>query len=263
MKALFRSIFLYFFAIVATSFCAFPVHADEVRVGIGFALAPYVIHKKDRGLEVDIIREALALSGHEATFVYLPNLRLPMAYDLDEVDCVAANVAYDLEGDSGRKGFPSASTVAYRNYAMTLAESELVIDSLDDLADKRVLGFNNAKKYLGPDFVEAVKDNHEYSELADQSLQVRMLYSKRVEVVISDKRIFLWWRGKLEQSPMTDMLNFALPVVYHPIFPASPRHVTFAQARLRDDFNAGLERLRASGRYDAIIRWYLADDTSH
>lgn len=224
-----------------------PGLAAKVRVGIGFAIPPYVIKADDAGVEVDIIREAFKLAGHEAEFLYLPNLRLPVAFAEGHVDCVATNAAYDLGGDSGRPAYCSRTTVVFQNMAVSLEKNGFAIASIGNLTDKRVLAFHNAAKYLGREFAAMAEANPQYSELADQALQVRMLYSGRVDVVVSDQRIFFYWRKQMARSLMAERVDMRLRVVFHAIFPPSPRHVAFRDATLREQFNEGLASLRQCG----------------
>ncbi len=229
--------------------------AREIRVGIGFALPPYVMRQEGRGLEVDIVREAFAKVGHTVKFLYLPNLRIPVEFAQGNVDCIVANVAYDLEKDSGRKEYHSQPTIAYQNFAITLEENALSIESIADLDGLKVLGFNNATKYLGPEFAVMALRNPDYSELADQSLQVGMLFSGRVQVVVSDKRVFLWWK-KLKENSLAAELDLSLPLAFSPVFPPASRCVFFAAPGDRDAFDEGLDELRKSGRFDAVIESY-------
>ena len=230
--------------------------ADPVRVGLGFAIPPYVIKDDDAGVEVDTIREAFRNAGLKAEFVYLPNLRLPLAFAEGRVDCVASNVAYDLAGDAGVPAYYSDVTVVFRNYAVTLEKRGFIIESIADLADKQILGFNNAAKYLGREFAAMAASNKRYSELADQALQVRMLCSSRVDAVISDKRIFLYWRKQLAQSSEACAVAVDQDFVFHPIFPPAPRHVAFRDDALRALFNEGLGVLRQAGGIKIIEERY-------
>ncbi len=232
--------------------------AQEVKVGIGFAIPPYVIKETNSGVEVDIIREAFKAQGHKATFVYLPNLRLPLAFSQGEVDCIATNAAYDLAVDIKGKVFASKITAVFQNYAVSLRDRNLNIKRIMDLADKEVLGFNNAAKYLGPDFTAMANNNDRYWELADQSLQVRLLYSQRADVVVSDKRIFLWWREKLAQSKVPLPIDLDQPLIFSPIFPPAPRHVAFSDSALRDAFDAGLSAIKENGITQSIATQYLS-----
>lgn len=254
------SYFTVFCAVLYVSFLflgASRAMAEEVRVGIGFSIPPYVIKSDNSGLEVEVIRAALKARGHEAIFVYLPNLRLPLALERSEVDCVASNAAYKIEKDVGRKVYASDVTVVFQNYAIALEKKHLDIQSVADLTDKNVLAFNNAAKYLGTEFAAMAEANSRYWELADQSLQVRLLYSERVDVVVSDKRVFHYWRNKLVESSLSDSINLDQPVIFNPIFPSAPRHVAFATSPLRDDFNAGLAEIKANKDFDQVVEKYV------
>lgn len=230
--------------------------ARELRLGIGFTLPPYVIREGNRGLEVDIIRASLQKEGYSVSFVYLPNLRMPVEFAQGTVDGIVANATYDLELDSDRKGFVSTPTIAYQNVAISMEKCMCGVESVSELVDKSVLAFNNAMKYLDEEFVAMAKANPEYSELADQSLQVRMLYSGRVQVVISDKRIFQWWRKRLMTDSIGESLDFTARVIYSEVFPPAWRHVTFAHQEDRDAFNRGFEELKSSGEFDTIVNSY-------
>ena len=230
--------------------------AGPVRVGIGFAIAPYVLRDRDAGLEVDLLRAAFAASGLEAEFVYLPNLRLPLAFADKEVDCLATSVGYDVAGRTGCPAFYSVPTLTFRNQAVALEHRHLPIDSIDDLRGYVVLGFQDAANYLGREFAAMTRGNDLYSELSDQSLQVRMLFSGRVDVVISERRVFLYWRNRLRSSPAGQALDLDQDVRFNPIFPAQERQAAFVRESLRDRFNKGLEAIRESGEYDRIVRSY-------
>lgn len=230
--------------------------AREVRVGVGFAIAPYTLRKQNAGLEVDLLRAAFRAAGMEAKFVYLPNLRLPMALAGGDVDCLATSVGYDMAERIGRPVFYSVPTLTFRNYAVSLARRHLHIGSIADLAGYVVLGFQDAASYLGPEFAAMARGNDLYSELSDQSLQVRMLFSGRVDVVISEKRVFLYWRNRLKGSPAGRAVNLNQAVTFSPIFPDQDRQVVFVEKSLRDGFDKGLRAIRENGGYDRIIRTY-------
>ena len=243
--------------LLAAASLAAPARAREVRVGIGFVLPPYVIRENDTGLEVEVIRRALAEAGHTAVFVYLPNLRLVLEMGRGKLDAVAANLAYDLARETGKPAYASGPTVEFHNYAITRRADGLVIRSLDDLRGKRVLAFQNAAKYLGKEFGQVAESLECYRELADQSLHAGMLYADRTDVVISDKRIFLYWRARLAGAGQCKGVDLDQPLEFHDIFPPSPRAVFFEDAGLRDEFDRGLDVLRARGELDILCRQYL------
>jgi len=248
-----------FFYLAALAVCclAAPAQAREVRVGIGFVLPPYVIREHNTGLEVEIIRSALAEAGHTAVFVYLPNLRLPLEMTRGTLDAVAANRSYDLAREMGQPAYASGQTVEYHNYAISRLSDGFVIRSVEDLRGKRVLTFQNARKYLGEEFRQVALSLAHYRELADQSLHVGMLYADRTDVVISDKRIFLYWRQRLAISPQSEGVDLDQPLEFHDIFPPSARTVFFADPALRDDFDRGLTSLREQGYIQVLSDQYL------
>lgn len=233
-----------------------PCRAETVVIGVGYSMPPYVIRETKSGLEVEVIREAFKAVGHVVEFSFLPNLRLPVALSEGLVDAIAANVAYDVRSDASVVAFGSDVTLSYHNYAIALADRKVSIDRVDDLQTLRVMGFNNASKYLGPEFAEMAAANENYSELADQALQVRLLYSGRVDVVIADKRIFLYWRQYLEKSKQAASLGMEQPVVFFPVFPSAPRHLSFRDASLCGEFNAGLNAIRQNGVYAKLVKKY-------
>ncbi|BCS88264.1 substrate-binding periplasmic protein [Pseudodesulfovibrio sediminis] len=240
-----------------------PCRAETVLVGVGYSMPPYVIRETQSGLEVEIIREAFKAVGHDVEFSYLPNLRLPLALNEGRVDAIAANVAYDVKSEAAVVAFDSEVTLKYHNYAIALADRDVRIIQIDDLKKLRVLGFNNASKYLGPEYAAMAATNANYSEIADQALQVRLLYSKRVDVVIADKRIFLYWRQYLENSQQAAALGMEQQVVFFPVFPPAPRHLSFRSDSLRGQFNAGLDAIRQNGMYATLIKEYGFVKTSH
>jgi polar amino acid transport system substrate-binding protein len=243
-------------ALAAVLLSATVVRAREIRVGVGFSIAPYALREQDAGLEVDVIRAAFRASGLEAQFVYLPNLRLPLALAEGDVDCLATSVGYDMAERTGRPVFYSVPTLTFRNYAVSLAGRHLQIGSIADLDGYVVLGFQDAANYLGPEFAAMAGGNDLYSELSDQSLQVRMLFSGRVDVVISEKRVFLYWRNRLKNSPAGRAVDLDQAVKFSPIFPAQDRQVVFVEKSRCDCFDKGLAAIRESGSYDRIVRAY-------
>jgi len=233
-----------------------PARAGEISVGVGFSIAPYALREQNAGLEVDLIRAAFRAAGVRARFVYLPNLRLPMALAEGDVDCLATSKGYDMAERIGRPVFYSAPTVTFRNHAVTLADRDLYIHSIVDLAGYLTLGFQDAASYLGPEFAAMTRGNDLYSELCDQSLQVRMLFSGRVDAVISEKRVFLYWRNRLRTSPAGRAVDLDQAVAFHPIFPAQNRRVVFVGKSLRDLFDKGMAAIRKSGSFGRIVRAY-------
>lgn len=220
--------------------------ADPVRMLIGLSLPPYVIEAENRGIEFDIVKEALAGQGHRMVPVYVPFARLPV-----ELDAGRADAAMTMDPKSGVKVCYSATHISYLDYAITLTAKGLRIDSVADLRGKAIRAFQTAREQLGPAYAAAVADNPAYSEAANQATQNGMLVAGRIDVVVADRLIFDWFNRTTIPDPAKRPA-----VTYHRIFAPLDYSVGFRDAALCRAFDAGLAALRRSGRYDAIVASY-------
>ena len=225
-----------------------PALADEVSVVIGFSLPPYVIADENRGMEYDIVREALALEGHAMVPQYVPLGRVVKVMEAGRADA-----ALTQRVETGLAANFSDVYIVYRNYAITLASRDITIDRLGDLAGKSILAFQNATIYLGPAFKAAVAGNPAYREEAKQVVQPTLLFLGRIDVVIADRNIFSWFA---HHSDVAGKVDVTQAVRYHPLFPPTEYRVAFRDPALRDSFNRGLASLRSSGEYARIVARY-------
>ncbi len=220
------------------------VHARDVTLVAGLSLPPYIIQDSNSGMEYEIIKEVLAGNGHTLVLKYVPFVRLT-------VDYKKYDGAVTINESSGVAGNYSDVVITYQNDAISLKDKNVQINGMSDLSDKRIIAFQNATKYLGPDFKAAVSGNPEYKEQGKQILQVKMLYSGRADAIVSDINIFKYYRKQI-----TDVDTNA-PITYHGIFPGTDYKVLFNDSALRDAFNQGLAGLKSSGRYEAIKSSYV------
>ena len=231
--------------LVVSGVCA---QAREVSVAVGFSIPPYVIPEERRGMEYDIVKEALASEGIEMVPHFIPLGRV-----IKEIEAGQVDAALTQRIESGLKAQFSDVYITYRNYAITLASRDIAIAGIEDLRNKSVVAFQNATLYLGPQFQEMAKANPEYREETRQVVQPLLLYLGRVDVVIADRNIFSWFSRLPEVVGKTDTTQ---PLRFHPLFPPTEYRVAFRDAGLRDAFNRGLAALRRSGGYDRITRSY-------
>ncbi len=220
------------------------VHAGEVTLVAGLSLPPYIIQDSNSGMEFEIIKEVLTGKRHTLVLKYVPFVRVAVDYKKHDG-------AVTINESSGVVGNYSDVVITYQNYAISLKEKNIQISGISDLSDKRIVAFQNATKYLGPDFKAAVSGNPKYSEQGKQILQVKMLYSGRVDAIVSDINIFKYYRKQV-----TDV-DINAPITYHEIFPGTDYKVLFNDPSLRDSFNQGLADLKSSGRYEAIKNSYV------
>lgn len=232
----------------ALSLAAGSAQAAEVVMAVGRSLPPYVIAEEWKGLEYDVVREALAFEGHTVK----PRL-MAFARVVKEMEAGLTDAAMTMRPDSGVAACYSDVHVTYRNYAISLASRNLSISSVADLAGKSVVAFQNAALYLGADYKAAIAGNPNYREEAKQVVQPLLLFSGRTDFVIADRFIFGWFSADPDVGGKVDTHQ---QVRLHPIFPPTDYHVAFRDKALCESFNRGLKHLRDNGEYAKITQRY-------
>lgn len=225
-------------------FAVTTAHAKDVTLVAGLSLPPYIIQESNSGIEYDIIKEALAAKGHKLTLKYVPFVRVVVDYKNNDG-------AITINESSGATGEYSDVVVTYQNYAISLKDKGINVANIQDLKDKKIVAFQNATKYLGDEYAAIAKGNSKYSEQGKQDLQVKMLYSGRADVIVSDINIFKYFRKTVKDIDTT------AEITLHEIFDGVDYKALFNDAAIKDDFNAGLKQLKESGRYDEIINSYI------
>jgi polar amino acid transport system substrate-binding protein len=228
--------------------------AAEVSMAFGEKIPPFCFPETDSGIELDVMREALAFRGHVLRPRYYSFARVPVAFKAGEVDAAMTDLGEDMTSWGAYYGNPA---VIYDNVFITLKERNLVINRPEDLKGLTVISFAGAARRY-PDWLDAVRKAGHYFEQNDQALQVLTLDRGRYDVVLSDRNIFKYFTLQLK-------LNRSFkpkPVVEHHFVKLNPLDYrpVFRDSAVRDDFNAGLKYLKDSGRFQAIYNKYLAGD---
>jgi len=224
-----------------------PAFGDEIKVAVGLALPPYVLSGTNSGMEMDIVKEALAYKGHTLKPIYLPFIRVVKSFESGAVDA-AMTVNESSQMTSVHY---SDSHITYQNVAVGLSENALAVENITALGNHSVIAFQNATKYLGDEFSKMAETNKRYSERAQQDKQVAMLYSKRVDLIVLDINIYKYYK-KLEKRVNTDA-----SIEVFEVFSPTDYKVGFQNKAIRDGFNEGLKALKANGRYREIIDSYI------
>ncbi len=229
-----------------------PAGAADVRMAFGDNLPPYILVSSSSGIEVDIVREALAYRGHVLKPVFMPMGRIPVAFVAGKVDAIMMDVGQDM-GPAG--GVYGEAPVVYDNVMYTLARRRLSLKQPDDLRKLYVMSFVGAANRY-PEWMGKLENTQFYVERNNQAVQPQLLALGRYDVVVSDRTIFTYY---LKQQQEADS-SFRMPAVDEHLLPAPDARAyrpVFRDAAVRDDFNAGLAWLRKSGRYGAIYHHYL------
>jgi ABC-type amino acid transport substrate-binding protein len=225
------------------------IHARELKIGTG-NFPPYFSEKGTDGLFNDLIREAFDLMPqHKLTFVpEMSNYRLVQSLNDGTVDG-AANIL----AKSKIVGCLSDPVFRYADVAVTRKDHQLKIDSVGDLAEKRIATYQGAKTFLGSEFARVVStDARLYRELPQQLDQAMSVSTGLSDVSVGDMYIFLYSikhnsNGKFK----ADQFDI------HNVFPVTYSFMGFHEQILCDEFNVALRKLKKSGRYEAIYSRYL------
>lgn len=237
----------------AIAFWSPDVSARVVKIGFAGSSAPFVLQDgRNPGISVEIVREAFRLVGHDVTPVFESYGRIKEEVKRRRLDGAAAM-------PKGEKGIHySTPCIAFDNVAIVRRRDDIVIRGIRDLPGHRVVAWQNAHDHLGGEFQRLfgrhVRDDYirSYFDLADQTAQVRMFWSGRADVIVIDDVIFDYMT-----STMSDAFDTDIPLERHRIFGGlTVFPIAFNDRALRDQFDIGLAKLRASGGIDRIYGKY-------
>ncbi|QNM96646.1 substrate-binding periplasmic protein [Chitinimonas koreensis] len=233
-------------AALAWSALGMAARLAPLRVAVGLSLPPYVIRERGAGLEYEQVAEALRRAGYAMQPVYVAYGQIGAVLDSRRVDA-----AMTLNPASGVAAHYSRPVVSYTDYAITLKRRAIVVKRPDDLLGYSVLAFQNARVELGPAYAEMARRHQRYGETGQQVLQVKLLYSGKVDVVVSDRMIFNYYRDWLAAE-----MDVVEPLDYQQLFPPIDYSVAFRDAPVRDRFDAALEAMRRDGSLERIRAAY-------
>ncbi|MFG0382100.1 substrate-binding periplasmic protein [Pseudomonas sp. zbq_18] len=226
--------------------CVPVASAETLRIGFGTHKPPYVFEGEHRGLEFDIVAAALREAGYDMDVRHAPMERLHLALRRGELDAIATT-----NPRSGIEAHYSATYIHYHNQAVALSSRGYRIDSINDLRGYSISSFQRSRYLLGEEFQAMADANPRYREEALQINRNRLLYSGRVDVVISDPRILRFFNRQV-----ADQVDVTQPLTIYLLFAPTPYSVGFRQPLQRDRFDQGLQAIRDSGEYLQIERRY-------
>lgn len=227
---------------------AIPAHAGSpapeaptLRLVIGETKPPYVIAEERRGVEYDLLTAIVDAAGFRPQVGFAPNKQAQLLLASGQADAVI--------GNSG--GFLSEPYIAYKNMAISLCRNNIRLAKVADLGRYRVGSFQNAQRYLGPEFAAMAAKNPDYWERSPQIIVNRLLYSGRIDVAISDINIFQHFTAQLD--PRFDKRQ---ALCFHSLFPPTLYRLAFRDQSARDRFNAALRQVEKSDLYTVLAQRY-------
>lgn len=233
----------------------FSVYAQTLKVAFGNVRPPYIIEEKGllTGIELDVVKEALLLSGYKIEHVQLPTKRLGLAIPKMGFDIAVGVDAQDP------KFFYSDEYIEFKNYAVAKSRRNVKLTNIEHLKNYTVGAWPLAWQQCGPKYKALFSPNKEgafpegYYEPVTAEGQNRMFWMDRIDVSVQNKITFIYYKNFLKQS-----LNTAADVVYYDIFPDKVKYfVAFKSEKMRDEFNDGLAKLRRNKRYNRIFDSYI------
>ncbi|MBU2978297.1 transporter substrate-binding domain-containing protein [Alteromonas sp. C1M14] len=223
--------------------------AQTVDVVAGLDKPPYIIVKDDTGFEVEVIKAALAPAGYKVNMLYVP-----MGRSIRFIKAQSVDAALSLDNQANLpESWLSDVYVVYQNVVISLADRNVIINSIEDLNNYTLVGFQTASNVLGERYAEAVRTHSGYLEMADHHRQVKMLLLGSVDSIVMDYNIFQMLKIQLDPDNLTT-------VNIHQLFPANPYHVVIPDRLLRETFNRELKNMIDNGDYEKLIhRFELVD----
>ncbi len=221
--------------------------AEEAHIAMALSKPPYIFEEDASGLECDIVRESFKAVGIDFRPSFVPLNRGEALFKSGRVNGVINKLEHSIEG------FPSDSYIDYYNVVASLKNRKLKIETIDDLADLSVAGFQTAKNVLGDKFKSVMTKNTKYTEVAEQLTQVEQLLRKRVDAIVGDILIIKYYQRNLKEDA-----GLNAEIAIHDLFPSTAYRIMFKTAEMRDSFNKGLKIIRKKKIYSGIIKRYTS-----
>jgi polar amino acid transport system substrate-binding protein len=237
------------FLLCCFSYSAIGKYAGVIELTAGFSKPPFVIENNEHypGIQLDLITEIFAVENQAVSFIHAP-----LARSFSTVNKWHSDGTITLPSNHKQKNvFISEPYISYQNVVVTLAEDNLVIDELSDLAGKQIIAFQTAEKFLGGDFNKAIEKASDYQELADQMKQIELLFIKRTQVLVLDINIFKHFLYSHSDK------KYKKPYKVHRLFTPRIYSAGFKSEEIRDQFNRGLAVIKANGKYQKTLDKYL------
>ncbi|MGI2171141.1 substrate-binding periplasmic protein [Shewanella sp. MF05960] len=223
----------------------------QISFSTSNSIAPYFFADKPQGVQYDLLLAALELNDIAIKeLVHAPNLRAQRLVNTKIIDCMV-NTPDNVEGM-----FYTQSLIEYQNSVFYLTKNHLQVNNVQDLKPITILGFQNAKNYLGDEFEALATASSSYSEISNQKSQVVMLFNGHTQSIVLERRIFEYYRHQLR-----DKLNTSLPVTEVALFAPAERKIACHDKHTAAIVDLAISTLKQSYRYQEILD--LAEKNSY
>ncbi|AUN97232.1 hypothetical protein DOM21_15500 [Bacteriovorax stolpii] len=229
--------------------------AKTLKVAFGENRPPYVFSENGevKGIEVDVVREALLQSGHAIDFSTLPAKRLEMASNKMPFD-IAVGVL-----EQRPNLFYSTDYLQMKYYAVAKLSKEVRLERINDLQRYSVGAWPFAWKYCGDEYRRLYTPKADgsfalhYTEPVTSESQNKMFWLNRFDVSITNKVTFNYYKKILSSAYDT-----SVDISYYDIIPEEVKFsVAFKDEQIKKDFEAGLSQLKRNKRFRRIFDSYI------
>lgn len=229
--------------------------AKILKVAFVESRPPYVFldNGELKGIEIDIVKEALLQSGYTIDFSTLPAKRLEM---------IDNKMGYDMAvGVLEQKPnlFYSSDYLQMKSYAVAKESKNIQLGSISDLEKHSVGAWPYAWKHCGEDYKKLYTPkpdgsfSRNYNEPISSESQNKMFWMNRFDVSISSKMTFNYYKKILSSS-----LDTSQDVSYYDIIPNEAKFsIAFKDEKIKNDFESGLGQLKRNKRYRRIFDSYM------
>ena len=233
-----------------------PASADGEKyvIATDTTFAPFEFQDKQGnfvGIDMDLIR---AIADDQKFSVDIKPLGFDAALQAVQANQVDGVIAGMSITDARKKVFDFSEPYFESGIQMAVLKSNNDIKSYEDLRGKRVSVKNGTQ---GSDFANSIKDKYGFTvvSFADSSTMFDEVKTGNSVAVFEDYPVLLYGiaqgNGFKTVTPKEDPTGYGFAVNKG------------RNAELLQKFNAGLDNLKKSGRYDEIINRYLGEGASN
>ncbi len=165
-----------------------------LRVGIPTGQDPhiYLVANQPQGDEGLLLNMALLKAGFEPQYFHFPSLRVIERLRNNQIDATI-----NVKEESLPFAFKSSFSYDFQNCAVTKIDRKIHLKKIEDFKDLDVVAFKNAKTSLERDHItEIMTTAKSYREIQDVDTRIKLLKSGRVDIMLSEKLVFLHYLQK-------------------------------------------------------------------
>lgn len=235
---------------------SFSLQANEiVTILASDSIPPYVMASEQPqwnlpGLQVEIVDAAFNEVSKGTSWQYMTNNRILAQYFKTGIDA-ALNITFMKRS---AEIFESEPIISYKN--CVIGRSSLKDTWLKNLDKLKILGHQRAYLIYQKFFGNYDFKNKNYNEVTNQRTLAYHAVSHRADIVLSDALVLSYYAKKYFEAQYSVSDLVCLKVIQ------SPRTLGFKTAKLRDQFNSGLKKIKSKGLYKKILDKYYGQFSS-